>query len=110
MATRMPRARSARDQASVIDGTQPKKNQNKILLGLPRKEHDSVFDKLEWINLPTQTVLHEAGVPIEFGYFINGGLASVLTVMPNGKSVEVGLTSREGFVATALVAGFKSSP
>lgn len=84
--------------------------QNKILLGLPRKERDSVWRKLEWVDLPTNTVLHEAGQSIKFGYFINSGLASILNVMSNGKSVEVGLTGKEGFVGTPLLVGFRSSP
>jgi len=106
----MSRVKSNHSSASGTDGGQPRSNHNKILLGLPRNEHDSVFKKLEWVDLPTHTVLHEAGVPIEFGYFINGGLASILTVMPNGKSVEVGLSGKEGFIGTPLVAGYKSSP
>jgi CRP-like cAMP-binding protein len=47
---------------------------------------------------------------IEYAYFINGGLASVLSVLGNGKSVEVGMTGREGFVGIPLIADFKTSP
>ena len=36
--------------------------------------------------------------------------ASVLSVLQDGKSVEAGLTGREGFVGVPVVAGFKSSP
>ena len=110
MANEMSRVRSGNGPTSVDDGTHPVTNQNRILLALPRKEYDSVFKKLEWVDLPTPSVLHEAGVTIEFGYFINDGLASVLTVMANGKSVEVGLAGKEGFIGTPLVAGYKSSP
>jgi CRP-like cAMP-binding protein len=82
---------------------------NKILLGLPRKEYKAVFPKLEWVDLPIHTVLNEVAKPIEYGYFMNSGLASVLIVLAGGKVVEVGLTGSEGFVGVALVAGFKSS-
>jgi CRP-like cAMP-binding protein len=41
---------------------------------------------------------------------MNSGLASILTVMADGKSVEVGLTGKEGFVGIPLLAGFSSSP
>jgi CRP-like cAMP-binding protein len=41
---------------------------------------------------------------------MNSGLASVLNVMEDGKSVEVGLTGKEGFVGLPLVVGFASSP
>jgi CRP-like cAMP-binding protein len=62
------------------------------------------------MDLPTHVVLHEPGDPIKFGYFLNSGLASVLTVLAEGKSVEVGLTGKEGFVGLPLIIGFSSSP
>jgi CRP-like cAMP-binding protein len=84
--------------------------QNKILRGLPRKEFSSVFPALEFVELPTHTVLNEMSEPIVFAYFIESGLASVLNVMEDGKSVEVGLTGKEGFVGIPLLVGFNSSP
>jgi CRP-like cAMP-binding protein len=83
---------------------------NKILLGLPRKEYKAVFPRLEWVDLPVHTVLNQVAKPIEHGYFMNSGLASVLIVLDGGKSVEVGLAGAEGFVGVPLVAGYKSSP
>jgi CRP-like cAMP-binding protein len=41
---------------------------------------------------------------------MNSGLASVLNVMPDGKTVEVGLSGREGFIGLPLVVGFGTSP
>ena len=82
---------------------------NKILRKLPRKEYNAVFPRLVWVDLPIHTVLNQEAKSIEYGYFINEGLASILTVMAGGKSVEVGLTGEEGFVGLPLVAGFKSS-
>ena len=41
---------------------------------------------------------------------MNAGLASVLTVMVDGKSVEVGLTGKEGFVGLPLIVGLITSP
>jgi CRP-like cAMP-binding protein len=83
---------------------------NTILLNLPTAEIDLIFPKLEFIELPTQTVLNEMGSPISFGWFLNGGLGSILNVMPTGKSVEVGLSGHEGFVGIPLIAGLRSSP
>jgi CRP-like cAMP-binding protein len=69
-----------------------------------------MFSKLEFVPLPVRTLLHEPGVPIKYAFFINDGLASILTVVGNGKSVEVGLCGKEGFVGLPLAAGFSSSP
>ena len=54
--------------------------------------------------------MHEAGEVIKSAYFLNNGMASVLTVLPDGKSVEVGLIGKEGFVGLPVVFGFKTSP
>jgi CRP-like cAMP-binding protein len=62
------------------------------------------------VDLPMRTLLNEMGQPIKHAFFLNGGLASILNVMNDGKSVEVGLTGREGFVGLPLVVGFATSP
>ena len=69
-----------------------------------------VFPKLEFVRLKPQHVLHEAGDTLRSGYFCNTGMFSILSVFPNGKTVEVGLVGREGFAGTPLVAGFASTP
>ena len=84
--------------------------QNEILLGLPRAIRNSVLAKSELVQLPIHAVLNEVGVPVEHGYFVNAGLASILNVLQNKKSVEVGLMGKEGFVGIPLIAGFRTSP
>ena len=54
--------------------------------------------------------MHEPGEPIKFGYFLNTGMTSILTVLTEGKSVEVGLTGKDGFVGLPLIVGFSSGP
>ena len=84
--------------------------ENEILVGLSAKERDLIFPQLTYMELRTHMVLHEPGELIRFGYFLNSGLASVLTVLTEGKSVEVGLTGKEGFVGLPLLVGFSTSP
>ena len=105
---RVPRAVEAHDIANVgVDGETV---HNKILLGLPVRERSAVLPDLDFLEVHTHYVLHDAGVPITHGYFVNGGLASFLSVMKNGKSVEVGLAGAEGFVGLPLVVGLSTSP
>ena len=91
----------------AIDG-QPVENE--ILLALPAPERDVIFPQLAFVDLRTHDVLHEPGEPINFGYFLNTGMTSILTVLPEGKSVEVGLTGKDGFVGLPLIVGFSSGP
>jgi CRP-like cAMP-binding protein len=83
---------------------------NLILRDLPRKECSFIFSKLTLVTLALGDVLQEAGQPIEFAYFPNTAMASILNLMKSGKSVEVGLTGKEGFVGLPLIAGFRTSP
>lgn len=55
-------------------------------------------------------LLHDVGDTIKSIYFCNSGLISTLSVFPDGKSVEVGLIGREGFLGLPLIAGFRRSP
>jgi CRP-like cAMP-binding protein len=83
---------------------------NRILLAIPPSERDLLFSKLTLVELKLHDVLQEAGGPIEFTYFPNTAMASILNLMADGKSVEVGLAGKEGFVGVPLIAGFRTSP
>jgi CRP-like cAMP-binding protein len=83
---------------------------NGILLGLPPRECELLFSKLELVRLKTYHVLHEPGDTLKSAYFCNSGLVSILSVFPDGKSVEVGLIGKEGFIGLPLLAGFRTAP
>jgi CRP-like cAMP-binding protein len=65
---------------------------------------------LKFVLLPTPKVLNERAERIKYAFFLNDGLASILSIMADGKSVEVGLSGREGFVGVPLAFGFETSP
>src|SRR3984957_17411455 len=82
---------------------------NEILRNLPPKESDLIIPKLEFVRLKTHHVLHGPGDTLKSAYFCNSGLVSILSVFPDGKSVEVGLVGKEGFVGLPLVVGFRTA-
>jgi len=88
------------------DGNQVR---NLILHDLPHQEFAHLAPHLEFVRLSLHHVIHEARETIKSGYFLNDGLGSVLTVQPDGKSVEVGLIGNEGFIGLPVVFGFKTS-
>ncbi len=91
-------------------GVDGKEIGNLVLLALPQKESAQIFPSLEFVRLNLHHLMHEAGEVIKSAYFLNNGMASVLTVQPDGKSVEVGLIGKEGFVGLPVIFGFKTSP
>jgi len=82
---------------------------NEILLHLPGAEFELLLPKLEFMRLRTHHMLLEAGHSIKSVYLMNSGLASVLSVMSDGRSVEVGLIGKEGIVGLAVIGGFRRS-
>ena len=97
------------DNLTKKSANDPRRVQNKILLQLPPTQCGAILKSIEFVRLPRGTVLCEPGKPIRKGYFINSGVASVLNVMQDGRSIEVGLVGREGFVGLPLLAGLKTS-
>jgi CRP-like cAMP-binding protein len=100
------RTRVSQKAAPLIEGNPVR---NELLLGLPSAECDAIFSELTFVQLRTHDVLQETEEPIKYAYFIDSGMVSILSVMEDGKSVEVGLTGKEGCTALQLVAGFKTS-
>jgi CRP-like cAMP-binding protein len=69
---------------------------NRILSALPQVDFDHFRPHLRQLPLCQRQVLHKSGAAIEHVHFIEEGLASVLTIMPEGDAVEVRMAGREG--------------
>jgi CRP-like cAMP-binding protein len=83
---------------------------NKILLAISDSDYSSLRPHLEYVSLPNHLVLHEAGGKLEFAYFPNRGLISLVVVMNNGKTAEAGIVGNEGFTGTLAAVGLTTSP
>jgi len=82
---------------------------NEILLSLSADESRVVFPKLELVRLRPRQVMHEVGDTLKSAYFCNSGMISILSVFPDGKSIEIALVGKEGFIGLPLIAGFRSA-
>src|SRR4051812_33262201 len=81
---------------------------NEMLLGLS-EDCSELRSKLEYVRLKVHSVLFEPGDALKSVYFCNSGMISILSVFPDGKSVEVGLVGKEGFVGLPLLVGFQTA-
>ena len=82
---------------------------NKILLSISDSEYNSLRPYLEYVRLPNHLVLHEGGGKLEFAYFPNRGLISLVVVMKDGKTAEAGIVGNEGFTGTLSAVGLSRS-
>jgi CRP-like cAMP-binding protein len=97
----------------TTNGDQPGASQattNLILNAIPQREYEIILPSLEPVSLEWHTALHQAKEPIEYGYFPNGGVISLVVPLSDGRSAEVGMIGREGFVGAPLAGGLDRSP
>src|SRR5580693_2321144 len=80
---------------------------NVILLSLPDEEYSLLRPHLEPADLPQYEILHEPGEKIDFTYFLNDGMASLVALSRDGRSVEVGIVGVEGMVGMPLTVGLR---
>jgi len=78
---------------------------NVILLSLPDEEYNLLRPHLEPAELPQYYIMHEPAEKIEFGYFLNQGMTSLVALSADGRSVEVGIVGREGMVGMSITVG-----
>ncbi len=69
---------------------------NKILLSIPEHEFSAIGPHLEPVALPRHRILHEPNEELDFAYFPNSGLVSLVVAMEDGKTVEAAVVGNEG--------------
>jgi CRP-like cAMP-binding protein len=82
-----------------VDG---KPVRNKVLLATPDSEYELMRADLRYVELPHHLSLHEPAQKIEFVYFPNRGMVSQVVVTKDGRTVEVGVVGKEGYVGAGL--------
>jgi len=81
---------------------------NRLLAALPAGEYRRLLPDLEQIPLTYGESLYERGDTIEYVYFPDSGIISLLAV-EDGAMLEVGIVGREGIVGIAVFLGVKTS-
>ena len=72
-------------QSGERTNTEGKSVGSLILLSIPDRDYASLRPHLEYVSLPNHLVIHEAGRKLDFAYFPNRGLISLVVVMKDGK-------------------------
>jgi CRP-like cAMP-binding protein len=71
---------------------------------------EALRPKLQPLELEQGHVLYEANMPVEHVYFIDQGMISVVSIMQNGASIEVGAIGTEGMAGKWVILGVESVP
>lgn len=83
---------------------------NRILLTIPEDEFIQLRPLLDPVDMPQYKIFYEQGAKIEYAYFPNEGMVSLVVLVNDGRSVEVGITGNDGIVGAPLAFGFESAP
>ena len=81
-----------------------------MLAALPAADYERLRPHLEPARLTYKRVLYQAKRPIEFVYFIETGVGSLVNTMRNGSASEVGTIGNEGLVGVPVVLGDRQAP
>ncbi|MFN6530767.1 Crp/Fnr family transcriptional regulator [Nostoc sp. ChiSLP03a] len=82
---------------------------NRLLAALPTSDYERLIPHLKLVSLPTRQVLYEPGEPISHVYFPQHAVISIVTIMEDGSTVEVGIVSNEGMVGIPVILGGKTT-
>lgn len=83
---------------------------NQLLARLAAEDFSLLAPSLEPVVLAPGRDLERANIPIEYAYFLETGIISIVATAPSGRKVEVGILGFEGMTGLAVVLGDDSSP
>jgi CRP-like cAMP-binding protein len=82
---------------------------NRLLAALPADNREQILLKIKRVNLSRGHVLHMSGAPIDYVYFPETGMISLVSNLEDGVVAEVGVIGREGMLGLPLLAGVDTS-
>ena len=71
---------------------------NHLLAALPAKDFQRLLPHLTTVPVRLKQVLHQGGKPLRAVYFLNGGAASIVTLLSDDTMVEAATVGNEGML------------
>ncbi len=87
----------------------PAQPTNRLLALLPPAEYRRLSGHLQTVSLPVKQVLYKARSPIDYVYFPVRGIVSAMTIMADGRAIEVATIGNEGMAGLTAFIGGESS-
>jgi CRP-like cAMP-binding protein len=80
-------------------------SKNRLLASLPSDSFERLRPHLQLVQMPLGQILHQQHVPFEHVFFPTTSAVSLVSVLKDGASAEIGLIGNEGMVGTSLLMG-----
>ena len=82
---------------------------NRLLVTLPPLVLQHLWPRLEPVSLAPKQVIYHEEEPVNHLYFIERGLVSLIKVMRDGRSVEIGVVGVDGVTGSCSLFGMNSA-
>src|SRR6266540_6164253 len=83
---------------------------NRLLASLAKGELNRLLRYLEPIHFARKRIIYEAGQSMHSAYFFNTGMASLLAVAEDGRTVQIAIVGSDGFIGVPIVLTGTKSP
>jgi CRP-like cAMP-binding protein len=83
----------------------PSTRENRLLAALPGDEHERLLNELERVHLNLDDAIYEYGEQIRYVYFPQGAVVSMLAILEDGTTLEVGMVGNDGMVGISVILG-----
>jgi CRP-like cAMP-binding protein len=84
--------------------------QNHLLAALPAADYARLVPELALIPMPLGWAIYESGGPQGYVYFPTDAIVSLLYVLADGDSTELGVVGNDGLVGISLFMGGETTP
>jgi CRP-like cAMP-binding protein len=76
---------------------------NRILAALPATEYKRLSSYLEYVSLTPGQILHDVGDIMNEVYFPEEGMISLVSIMSDGSTTEIGIVGKEGMTGLPVI-------
>ena len=83
---------------------------NQVLQTIPREELDQLLPQLEHIRLERRMVAYDPLKPIEYVYFVESGVISIVSIMLDRTAIETATIGCEGIIGLPVYFGVNAVP
>ena len=84
--------------------------ENHLLAALPQDVYESLLPHLEPVSVSLGEVIYESGEQMKQVYFPTNSIVSLLYLMVNGATAEIGVVGFEGMLGVAIFLGGDTTP
>ena len=93
----------------MLEGSSNRSTKNIIINNLPEESYRQLLPHLEIVELAHGRFIYRPDEKIEYAYFPNESMISVIATTPEGHSAEVGVIGYEGIVGVDVLMGVDST-